>query len=366
MIRLETLNRQALHKLIESQELWQLPFLPISKHRATSHLHNPRADATDTLLILAYDEADLVGYLGVLPDWIFDKKGDKYKCGWLSCMWIDERCRGQGISKKLVAQALMSWNQKILVTEFTIPAKGLYDKTGAFKDLQIKEGIRLYVRSDLARLLPPKGKIFSQLRSLWQLVDSGVNAFLDLRFLSHSKKINLHWEYPKEIDSEIEEFIITKQESQIFKRRKNELSWILNYPWIISAPPDEMSQKYYFSSVAKIFEFTSVKLKNSQGKLIAFILFATRDNTLKIPYCYFDQEIISQILECIRWHIVSWKIKTCTIFHPEIVAAFKKSGTPALYKKMVRRHYIISKFFDQFSSDEVYKIQDGDADCAFT
>ncbi|MBK8500996.1 MAG: GNAT family N-acetyltransferase [Saprospiraceae bacterium] len=366
MIHLEEYNPNALQKLIVSEDLGQLPFLPISKHRAISHINNPRAADADTLLILAYDDAILVGYLGVLPDWIFDNQGNKHKCGWLSCMWVDEQCRGQGISKKLVAQALKAWDQKILVTEFTVAAKGLYDKTGAFKDLQIKEGIRLYVRSDLARLLPPKGHVLNKLKPLWKLVDSGVNTLFDLRFLSPSKPRDPHWEYPDKIDSEIEEFIHTRQESQIFKRRKQELNWILNYPWIISAQADEMSRKYHFSSVAGIFEFIPTKLKNNRGKLIAFILFTRRDGALKIPYCYFDQEVVSQVLDCIRWHIVKWKIKTCTIFHPGLVEGFNKSGSPALYKKTIRRHYIISKVFDQFSSNEIYEIQDGDADCAFT
>jgi GNAT superfamily N-acetyltransferase len=366
MIRLEAYNRNKLRKLIESRDFGQLPFLPISKHRAISHINNPRTDNSDTLLLLAYDDDVLVGYLGILPDWIYDKQGNKDKCGWLSCMWIDEQNRGKGISKKLVTQALKSWDQKILVTEFTTAAKGLYDKTGAFKDLQIKEGLRLYVRSDLARLLPPKGKIFSKLRPLWNLVDLGANIFLDLRFLRHSKTIDPHWKYPEKIDLEIEQFIKSKQESQIFKRGEKELNWILNYPWIISAQPDELSQKYHFSSVAGIFEFTPVKLKNSQGKLIAFILFARRDGSLKIPYCYFDQEVLSQVLDCIRWHLVSWRIKTCTIFHPGLVGGFRKSGRPSLYKKVVKRHYIISTVFNQFSSNEIYHIQDGDADCAFT
>ena len=366
MIHLQGYNRKALSKLIESEDLINLPFLPISLHRAISHIHNPRADDTDTLLLLAFDDDILVGYLGVLPDWIFDQDGKKNKCGWLSCMWIDERCRGQGISKKLVSQALRDWDHQILVTEFTTAAKGLYDKTGAFKNLQIKEGIRLYIRSDLTRILPPKGKFFNKLRPFWQLVDWGANTFFDLRFLRKTNIRNPAWEYPDNIDSELDQFISARQESQIFRRGEKELSWILNYPWIISAQPDEMSRKYHFSSVAEMFEFIPVKLKNKQGKLIAFLLFARRDHSLKIPYSYYDHEEVTLVLDCIRWHLESWQIKTCTIFHPGLVEGFQKSGYPALYRKTVKRHYIISRVFDQFSAYDVYEIQDGDADCAFT
>ncbi|MCB0668065.1 MAG: GNAT family N-acetyltransferase, partial [Saprospiraceae bacterium] len=144
MIELKTYNRSTLEEFINLPEFSALPFLPISYHRAISHIQNPRADRDDVLLILAYDHSEMVGYLGVLADWIFDENNHQSKCGWLSCMWINPLSRGKGISKKLVAKALETWNKKILVTEFTAPARGLYDSTGAFKDLQIKEGVRHY------------------------------------------------------------------------------------------------------------------------------------------------------------------------------------------------------------------------------
>ena len=71
-------------------------------------------------------------------------------------------------------------------------------------------------------------------------------------------------------------------------------------------------------------------------------------------------------LDCIRWHLYQWKIKTATIFNKSLVKAFQVNSRPALYTRSIKRHYIISKIFDNFSISEEYEIQDGDADAAFT
>lgn len=366
MIEIKAFDKVKLKALIDSPEFLRFPFLPISPHRAISHIHNPRAGERDVLLLIAFDDGNIAGYLGVLPDWIFDRKGNKHTCGWLSCMWVDEKYRGQGISKKLVSEALKAWDQKILVTEFTYAAKRLYDKTGAFKDLQIIDGIRLYIRSDLSRLLPPRGRFYQNLQPLWRVTDTVVNLLLDRRFLFFSKKHLFHQECIDRIDDEASVFIKDRQENQLFRRTKSELEWILNYPWVISAQADEISKKYHFSSVADLFEFKPLKLRDKKGKLIALILFARRDAALKIPYCYFDPPDIDIVMDCIRWYLIHWRIKTATLFHPLLVQAFRDQKSPAIFKKTVKRHYIISKVFDQFPSSEKSVIQDGDADCAFT
>lgn len=366
MIELKTYNRSTLEEFINSPEFSALPYLPISYHRAVSHIRNPRADRNDVLLILAYDHSEMVGYLGVLADWIFDENNHQSKCGWLSCMWINPLSRGKGISKKLVAKALETWDKKILVTEFTAPAKGLYDKTGAFKDLQIKYGIRLYIRSDLARLLPPKSAFLKRIKPLWQFTDFLLNLILDFRFYFSPKKKNSHWKQVYEVDDKIDHFIRQKQSGQIFKRGKNELNWILKFPWIRSAKADSQSRKYYFSSVAGIFEFKALTMEDHDGNIKGFIILARRDNSLKVPYCYFAEDTLDQVISCLTWHILEWKIKTVTIFHPDLVRHFEQKQFPAFFTKSFKRHYIISRVFDAFEHDTRYEIQDGDADCAFT
>jgi hypothetical protein len=67
MIDLKTLNRKKLEEFISSGDYKKYDFLPITKHRAISHLRNPKANDEDILLILAFHNDQLAGYLGVFP-----------------------------------------------------------------------------------------------------------------------------------------------------------------------------------------------------------------------------------------------------------------------------------------------------------
>ncbi|NND07855.1 MAG: hypothetical protein HKN87_15870, partial [Saprospiraceae bacterium] len=263
--------------------------------------------------------------------------------------------------------ALDAYGRKILVTEFTYPAQRLYDKLGAFKDLQKIDGMRLYIRSDFAKLLPPKGPRFAELAGLWKGLDKLVNLFLDLRFLFGRRIGGSSITYHEEIDQEIMQFMATTKTAEIFRRGQAELNWILSHPWIKQqSASDGESEKYHFSSIAKRFRFVPLTLSDDAGNCVAFLMFAIRDRHLKIPYCYFDESGEKEVKTCIAHHLIKWKISTCTFFHPRLVRLFTNDHYPALHTRKMQRHYIISTVFTQFDADQVVSIQDGDADCAFT
>lgn len=362
MIDIQCLNKKDLAAFIVSKEFEEMPNLPISKHRAWSHIQNPRADEDDILLLLAYYEDSLVGYLGVLPDKIWHTYNFE-KCGWLSCLWIDPEQRGKQIAYKLVSKAIEIWDKRILVTEFTQPAKRLYDKTQNFNSLTQNEGIRMYVRSNLNALLAPKKNIFRTLQPLFKIFDSGINLIWDLRFIFYPKNLSKYKiDSMNEIDEELSSFIENRQELQLFRRTAAELNWIIQNPWILSQDKNEESKRYYFSSVAKQFQFKALKIRNRKNKLIAFVILAQRDCNLKIPYCY--GEDTNAIATVLNHYLVKWRIKTCTVFHKELVSKLRHGKTPALFKKSINRNYIISTHFDQLPTH--FEIQDGDADCSFT
>ncbi|MCB0665634.1 MAG: hypothetical protein KDC80_07425, partial [Saprospiraceae bacterium] len=219
---------------------------------------------------------------------------------------------------------------------------------------------------DLARLLPPKRAFLKRIKPFWQFTDFLLNLILDFRLYFSPRKKNTHWKQVFEVDDKIDHFIRQNQSGQIFKRGKNELNWILKFPWIRSAKPDSQSRKYYFSSVARIFEFKALMLEDQEGKIKGFVVLSRRDYSLKVPYCYFEKDTLDEVISCLTWHIFEWKIKTATIFHPALVEHFQRKQFPAFFTRSFRRHYIISRVFDAFDIENRYKIQDGDADCAFT
>ena len=368
MIEIKQLNKKLLLEYINSVHFGTGNDIPITFHRALSQVKNPRLYEEDIILLLAFDEGNLVGYLGILPDTIFLKEREPIKIGWLSCLWVSQHARGKGISIKLISKSLELWNNNILSADYVPSTKMIYDRTNQFVDKPFsKKGIRLYIKSDLYNILPPKKIIFFKLKWLFKAIDFCANGLLNIRLIFLKEDLShLHFEYIDHIDEEVNDFIATKQEKQFFKRNKDDLNWIIKNPWILSSiRKDDLNKKYYFSSTAKSFNFYSLIVRNSDDKLIGLMIFAKRDTALKLPYLYHDN-CFDTIIKVINYHLIKWKIRTFTTFHSDLAQNLINKKTTAIYKKELKRNYMIpSIFLDEiFNSD--LEIQDGDGDCSFT
>jgi GNAT superfamily N-acetyltransferase len=368
MIEIKELDKNLLLDYINSTHFGEGNDIPITFHRALSQSSNPRLEESDIILLLAYENETMVGYLGILPDLAFFKDRGSAKIAWITSLWVSHHMRGMGIGIKLITKALELWNYNVLSADYVPFTKKLYDKTKLFIDKPYSmKGIRLYIKSDLETLLPPKSIFFAKLKWLLKAVDISANILLNMRLAFYKAEISkLNFEYIDHIDDEINEFIISKQENQLFKRKKEELNWIINNPWILSAlQKDYLNKKYYFSSTDKSFHFHSLKVRNSNEKLIAFMIFTERDNTLKLPYLYHDN-CIDSIIQVINYHLLKWGIKTFTTFNPELGHQLRNTKSPAILKKEVMRNYMVSSILRAEIFNYDIEIQDGDGDCAFT
>lgn len=65
---IKTYNRNELSAFIDSDFYAILSKIPISYHRAVSQINNPAVSDNDILLWVAYENAAVIGYIGVLPD----------------------------------------------------------------------------------------------------------------------------------------------------------------------------------------------------------------------------------------------------------------------------------------------------------
>ena len=368
MIEIKQLNKKLLLEYINSVDFGTGKDIPITIHRALSQTKNPRIAEEDVILLLAYHEGNMVGYLGILPDTIFLKKREPIKVGWLSCLWVSEHARGKRIGINLISKSLELWNNNILSADYVPSTKRIYDRTNQFVDTPYsKKGIRLYVKSDLHNILPPKKTIYTKLNWLFKAIDYSANILLTIRLLFYKEDIShLLFDYIDHIDEEVNDFIIEKQDKQLFKRGTDDLNWVIHNPWILSAnKKSDLNKKYYFSSTAKSFNFYSLKIKNSDNRLIGFMVFAKRDNTLKLPYLYHDN-CIDTIIKVLYHHLIKWKIKTFTTYHSTLSESLMNKKTPALYKKELYRNYMVSSILKNEIFDSETEIQDGDGDCCFT
>lgn len=377
-MEIRTLNRKQLEAFVRDPDFERLPFIPISRHRAMSHIANPRAQDDDVLLLLAYDGGVMVGYLGVLPDRLH-RDGLTERCGWLSCMWVDDAQRGKGIAKKLLQHAFDAWGNRILVTEFTPAAKILYDRSGIFRPLSDPVGLRLYIRSDLSTLLPPKRNFFKQKIAFLKMIDHVANMLLDLRFgrisspsgkegpgevVQQGQSFSL--ERVEEMDDEAMDFIEHHRSGEVMRRGKQDLEWMLRHPWLISAPEaDALNSRYHFSAVAGCFAFHAIKVRDAEGRLRAFLILSQRDGSVKLPYLYHDGDL-GLVWAVVRHELLRLRAATFTVFHPDLCEHLRQHDDLSLRQRPMQRHYIVSKVFDAFLGNAPFNLQDGDADCAFT
>lgn len=371
LMELQTITIAELPTYLTSEDYRHAEYVAISKQRAQSHMANPRARQEDVVLVLVYEEKELVAYLGVFADDLHFVTGVEH-VGWLSCMWVNPKMRGRGIAKKLLQTVFEAWSYKILVTEFTPAAKGLYDRSGHFIDLAKPKGVRGYLRPNLATLLSQKDPKWNKWRPLLRWIDAtlrGPNALrLWFRPRSTWESAGYSIAYLNELDEETARLQAELQTGELIKRGREELNWLMRHPWLLQAPmKDRNARRYHFSSVAKRFSFLGIKVYDADLTLVAFVLLSVRDRAAKLPYVYCRsgaEEVVWQILDD---HLLAMNIDVCTLYHPQLVQALEQRKTPFFKVRTFQRHYIIGKVLESaLQAMGEFKLQDGDADAAFT
>ena len=354
-------NRKTLLDFINSEVYNNLSNLPISYHRAISHIHNPRADENDLLLVATFDGDKTVGYLGIMPDYIFHGN-EKQKIGWFSCFWVDEAYKSKNVAASLFLRIIKGWNKKIMITNIVPSLIPTYQKTKIFQPTLYKTGLRCYYRFSFSELLPPKKALFDQLKPLLKLSDWILNNIVSPFFHIRKQQIKIKAKFLEinKIDEEIRELL--EEKSNISNRKKEDFEWALNYPWVLQKDETAESKKYYFSSVSPVFYYKLFKILDTDQRFAGFFLLKIRDRSLSIPYFYVDGALKKQAIQFIFNWLKNNQISILTVFLPELVGGFKNPALPFLFTKSIEKAYVISKDLPQFSNLD---FQDGDGDCVF-
>jgi GNAT superfamily N-acetyltransferase len=370
-MEIREIRQHQLQAYVDSTEYKRSKYVAISKHRALSHIRNHRVKPDDLVLVLIYEAEEMVAYLGVFADDLHFSTGVEH-VGWLSCMWVNPIMRGKGIAKKLIQAVFEAWDYKILVTEFTPAAHGLYNRTEQFLDLTKPEGLRGYLRLNLAYLLPKKDEKWNKWKPFLSCIDALFNLPNSLRLKGRKSNIleskGISFEYLSEIDEEAWSFIEANKSKELINRSREDLTWLVKNQWLLSSGlKDHNAKRYHFSATDASFTFLNVKVYDKELKMLGFLLISIRGKNMKIPYAYFLDGAEEQVLEVVYEHLVSLKLDMLTVFHPALVKAIKKGETPFFKKRDFKRHYIIGKVMgDQLAATPDFIIQDGDADAAFT
>ncbi len=348
-----------------SDQFPKLRHIPITSLRALSHSLNPRADAEDKILFVAWEKDEVAGYLGVLADKIL-QSGTMVKCAWLSCFWVDPAIRGSGIAKELFLRVMVAWENRILITNMAPGTMNFYLRSGLFGQPQFKEGIRCFLRFNLAEILPPKKKLFERVKPFLSAMDKMANMLNEIRVSSIPEKryiSTLKVEQVNGLDHDVHQFIMSLNQEEHMRRGKSELEWILANKWLIqSASPTEESKRYYFSLVAQRFFYRCLKFYNRKDELAGFMILSVRNNHLTIPYFFGTGEIHDEVVRYIVRTMLELKLNMVTVFHPALSREIRNAGTPFLQKRAIRRPYLASTEINISGLN----FQDGDGDSVFT
>ena len=354
------LTTEALLAFVRSPAYAALGAVPISPLRAQAQARNPRARPDDPLLFIAVDDDEqLLGYLGTLP-------GDAAErhLAWLSCIWTSPAARGRGVAKALVRAAYDAYDGYLLLTEFTGPARRLYDRMGLFLPLREQPGIRLYFRAASAELLPPRHRFFARIEPLLRGVDRLANVLFTLRpALRAYRHPPAGWTEETHFTPELTDWIAARQREELFPRNAADLAWIRDYPWVFTGPdPARIAPRYAFTARADRYEAPLLSLRDDRGRLRAVVLLRRTNQALKLIAAYFDPPETRAVADLLFHCCIRHRLAYLTVYDQRLLPALAGRG-PALYRRpRLRAYYQSDRLAAVLGSPAGGRIQDGSGD----
>ncbi|OEK09697.1 hypothetical protein A8C32_13430 [Flavivirga aquatica] len=355
-------------EFIQNPIFWNHSFLSVTKHRLYAHYMNPNCDDDDIVLLLAYLNDEIVGYMGVFID-IIEVNGKSQKIGWLSTWWVHPKTKGTGIGRKILNTMYESLDGRIGVSQFTPSAKRVYVKSGYFNELKTNKGFKFAFRSNLNIVIPLINPKLTKFLPLFSLTDILINLPINLKnqmhkFTTMQRLKNIKIEYVNIIDNETEKLIRDHSSNHLSQKSPQFFQWLKAHHWVQEAPliKYDIHEKYEFSMSAEKFNIYFTKVFNN-NKLVGFLVLQRKNHLLKVLFAYYidgNQNIMANL---ILLHAFKLKIKELVCYDEKINNIIVSSKT-YLYKRKKLKESIISKVFEEKNYSN-YNLNFGDGDCCF-
>ena len=348
-------------------DLWQqLIPKPITELRAISQFHNPRANASDVALIIAYENQNLIGLVGLFPNLINGQAGQTAYSN--SCWWAHPK-KGKQLAIPLFLKAFALCSQRMFMTDCTPHTKSILEKTNWFEFPNTNPGTRGFMKFNLHEIIPVKLPSTRKLTPLLKLIDQMFNFVLSPYRKVVSFRFNqniLTVEQPTSLNEELYTFIDNHSQNEFSRRSGKELEWIMQFPWIKTKNDDQptTSIKYPFSYIVESFEQYFIKITSSD-LTIGLLFISVRDGHMKVPYAYFNEKDAHKILKVIYQQTMLKKVITLTVFCPQLVDVMDSVPHPFIFRKKIKRLMAISKQLSDLYQ-KYPQMQDGDGDVVFT
>lgn len=361
-MQINSYNRSQLKDFIDSDFYAKSERVPISRHRALSHIHNPDCSEDDILLWAAYKNDLLIGYVGILPgvSVACDKEEKIY---WLSCFWVDESYRKENIASLLFFPLVKRYKERLFISNFIPTLEKTYQSLGVFQPTFFRAGERFYLRSCLANIVPVRFPKTKFLKPFLKLTDGIFNLLFSVKSLFY-KKAKKEYECVENscFDEEFQLLIDSSRVGGSYIRRDaKHFDWILKYPWILPGKPDKESERYFFSSKSEHFGYTSLKIYEKEN-LRGYVLLKIRDKSLTVSYLYADRRVIKDIAAYIFEKANEENLEMITTFDDRLANEIKRNRIRYLFSRKIARPYILTKK----TEIQPAHFQEGDGDNVFT
>ena len=368
MIEIRRIYKKNIPELLNYSSFWSHSFLSISKHRLLAHAKNPNSDDNDIVLLLAYVDNEILGYMGVFIDKI-NIDGFEKKIGWLSTWWVHPKTKGTGIGREILNTMYNENKGQIGISQFTPSAKRVYDKSGYFTTLKNNNGVKAVLRSNLVFVIPTLFPKMKKLDFTYKIIDNFLNIFINCKLLFQKQLVakrlqNIKIEYLNSIDNETQNIINKFSKKDISNKSNAFFEWLKAYNWVQKATLIELTEKskYEFSMYDKEFEINFIKITKDQ-ECIGFIVLQKRNYVSKVLFTYFDNKDANTISDIIKLQNISQNTREIICYDEAICENLKKSWV-FIYKTKKVKQSIISKAFNKTDFENT-RMNFGDGDCCF-
>lgn len=341
-----------LRRALDDESFWAEPVTPISRHRAIAQVANPRADEDDVVLIVATDGEELVGYMGIVPDYIY-LDDTPTKLGWLSTWWVRPDRKATGVGGKILLRAIGAYRGSIGVTSFTPAASRVYEASRQFVPLRDLAGWTLLLRR------PGDG-----VRS------AAMNVLIDRRLHAWTARSKEQWpelrvEYLRQFDGPTRDFLGDAVRTQLTRRGPEQLQWILDERWLLNGPLWDRSHHTFTGGAATCcrLEFHSVKVLH-RGALAGWFLLKFHDGHLHVPYCWHADDAAAGTLATVLWHAAALGAAALSLYQPTLLDALSRCDVPLVDRRPATLRSIIGRRYADVDFS-VFDIQPGEGDAVF-
>jgi len=357
-----------LKDLLEDPAFWQSDPLPITKQKAISLIHNPRADRDDLALLVAYGDGKVVGTLGMVSDYFFAGE-ERIKMGWLTAWWVDPDWREKGAALRLLVPGLGAHEGKVGAAHIAKHAKMVLDLTGEFVEaanLPGKIWIARYDRSfiDEYRALPVwPGKMLDLLGRMFNLF---AKAWMrSWRWLVPLPK-GITATRLRDIDPETAAFIESHNKRNLTRRGRNELEWAIRFPWVLDGRAgDEAAGRYHFPSSADRFAFIPYRVIGAGGSTVAFFLASIHNDRMSLPFFVCEEAHRKAAIRAVLQAFADLNAAELFVYDAGLNQEIARTGFPFWLRLRYEKPIYVTRGLGGIPFD-LYTFQDGDSDRIFT